>query len=58
VRRQAKRDAALESAGGTELTKTPSPLRFAAALQMVAHLERASSLNNIEIEVEIVTDRF
>jgi hypothetical protein len=31
-----KRDAALESVRGTEPTKAPSPLRSAAALQMVA----------------------
>jgi len=37
VRRQAKRDAALESQGGTESTEGPSPHRSAAALQMAVH---------------------
>jgi hypothetical protein len=37
VRRQAKRDAALEEAGGTESTKAPSPLRSAGALHRIVN---------------------
>jgi hypothetical protein len=37
VRRQAKRDAALDTAGRPESTKAPSPPRSDGALQMVAN---------------------
>src|SRR5262245_8774232 len=51
VRRQAKRDAALESAGGTESTKALSPLRSATALQMAVYPRCSrNKMPNIKID--------
>jgi len=44
--RQAKRDAALESAAGTKSTKAPSPLRPGGALQMVDAPQRNPNIEN------------